>query len=221
MCGRFVQATPGEVVAGVFGLDAVPHLAPRYNVAPTQPVAAVRARDGKRELVMLHWGLIPSWAKDAEIGNRMINARSETVAEKPAFRSAFASRRCLIPASGFYEWQKRAGGKQPYYVRMKDEGVFAMAGLWERWAPAGAEPVESCTIVTTSANGVLALLHDRMPVIVHPRDFVAWLDPSLRDKGALAEFLRPYPAGEMTAYPVSKLVNSPGNDDPTCIQPLG
>jgi len=215
------MATPGQVLAEVFGLDDVPELAPRFNIAPTQAVAAVRARaDGRRELVALTWGLIPSWSKDRVIGGRMINARAETVAEKPAFRAALRARRCLVLADGFYEWQQLGTRKQPHHIRMRDGRPFAFAGLWERWTPPDGDPVESCTIITTVPNEVVAPIHDRMPVILAPADLDRWLDPSSRDPAAVAALLRPYPAGDMTAYPVSLRVNSPGADDPSCVVPL-
>jgi len=214
------MATPGQVIAEVFGLDDVPELSPRFNIAPTQAVAAVRARaDGGRELVALTWGLIPSWSKDRTIGSRMINARAETVGEKPAFRAALRARRCLVLADGFYEWQKLGTRKQPHHIRMRDGRPFAFAGLWERWTPAEGDPVESCTIITTLPNEVVAPIHDRMPAILAPADLDRWLDPGARDPAAVAALLRPYPAGDMTAYPVSLRVNSPGADDPSCVVP--
>jgi putative SOS response-associated peptidase YedK len=221
MCGRFTQATEGEIIARVFDLSEVPELAPRYNIAPTQDVAAVRtAGDGGRELVKLHWGLIPSWAKERAMGARMINARAETLVEKPAFRSAFRARRCLIVADGFYEWQKLATRKQPHFIGFNDGRPFAFAGLWERWRGAGSEAVESCTIVTTEANELLAPIHDRMPVILDPPDFSAWIDPAENDTQRLAGLLKPYPAGPLHAYPVGLLVNNPANDSPACVQRL-
>jgi putative SOS response-associated peptidase YedK len=222
MCGRFTQAAPGEVIAALFGLPEVPDLAPRYNIAPTQDVAAVRAAaDGRRELVALHWGLIPSWAKERAIGSRMINARAETVAEKPAFRGALQSRRCLIVADGFYEWQKLGARKQPYFISFRDRRPFAFAGLWERWQSGSSDATESCTIITTTANEVVAPVHDRMPVILDPHDHEAWLDPGIRESGELLHLLRPQPSDAIEAYPVSLLVNSPANDVPACRDPIG
>jgi putative SOS response-associated peptidase YedK len=164
--------------------------------------------------------LIPSWAKERAVGARMINARAETVAEKPAFRAALRARRCLIVADGFYEWQKDGARKVPHYVRMRDGRPFAFAGLWERWAPGQERPVESCVIVTTTPNEVLAPIHDRMPVILAAADFARWIDPEMRDAAAALTLLRPYPAEQLEAYPVGLRVNNPGNDDPTCIAPL-
>ena len=220
MCGRFTLATPGQTIAEAFELQAAPDLRPRYNIAPTQAVAAIRDAGAGRDLVMLHWGLIPSWSKDAAIGARMINARGETVAEKPSFRTPFRSRRCLILADGFYEWKRVGAGKQPHHIRMADGRPFAFAGLWDCWAPAGGEPVESCTIVTTAPNEVLAPIHDRMPVILPPAAYALWLDPSVREKERLQELLQPFPASAMTAYPVSPRVNNPRNDDRDCIARL-
>ena len=220
MCGRFTQASPAEVIGELFELPAVPTLAPRYNIAPTQDVAVVRADGGGRQLAMLHWGLIPSWSKDRAIGARMINARAETLADKPAFRSALRNRRCLIVADGFYEWQKTGTRKQPYHIRMNDGRPFAFAGLWERWAPAGEQPVESCTIVTTAPNELLAGVHDRMPVILAHHDYPLWLDPAGREAERVLPLLRAYPAEEMVAYPVSLRVNDPANDEPACVAPL-
>jgi putative SOS response-associated peptidase YedK len=215
MCGRFTLASPGTVVAELFGLDGVPNLRPRFNIAPTQAVAVVRDEGGTRRLAELRWGLIPSWAKDPAIGNKLINARSETLAEKPAFRGAFRSRRCLVVADGFYEWAKTGTRKQPWYFQLSDGRPFGFAGLWERWLPAGGEPIETCTIVTTEANELLAPVHDRMPVILDQSSFSAWLgsEPGRPPDGLLA----PYPAAAMTARPVGLTVNSPANDTPECI----
>ena len=221
------MTTPVEGVRQVFGFLERPNLAARYNIAPTQEVPAVRLEPAEaggaaaRHLVMLRWGLIPVWAKDKAIGSRMINARAETVAEKPSFRAAFAKRRCLIVADGFYEWRKEAGAnKQPYRAAMADGRPFGFAGLWEHWTDTSdGTRVESCTIVTTEANELLKPIHSRMPVIVDPADFEAWLDVALAPDGARA-LLRPYPAGRMTVYPVSPRVNSVANDDAALIEPL-
>jgi len=222
MCGRFTLIAPGEAVAELFQLTDIPNLAPRYNIAPTQPVAAVRVaeKSGNRELTHFYWGLIPRWAKDPSIGSRMINARSETAAEKPSFRVAFKYRRCLVPADGFYEWQKLNGQKQPLRIQMEDGGPFAIAGLWERWASADGSEIESCTLLTTEPNELLQDVHNRMPVILAPQDFDLWLDPGAQHPGEVQHLLRPYPAGEMSYYPVSAHVNNPRNEDPLCIEPL-
>ena len=224
MCGRFTLRTPAHRLAEAFGVDALPNLAPRYNIAPTQDVVAIRRGDDGRELAMLRWGLIPGWAKDPAIGARMINARAETVAEKPSFRAAFRQRRCLIAADGFYEWRKTAEApkapKQPYYIRLESDAPFAIAGLWERWRdPAGAT-VESCTLITTVANRELASIHHRMPVILAPADYDAWLEPRPASAAALHDLLRPYPGAAMTAIPIGRHVNNVRNDDPACIEAL-
>jgi putative SOS response-associated peptidase YedK len=195
-------------------------LDPRYNIAPSQQVIACRIspQEAKRELVTLKWGLIPFWVEDPAIGNRMINARSETVAGKPSFREAFKKRRALIPTSGFYEWKKEQGGKQPYYICRKDGEPFSLAGLWELWQK-GEEPLESCTIITTGANALVAPLHERMPVIISPEQYSYWLNPH-SDPVALQELLQPSPPEEFVCYPVSRLVNSPANDSPELVLPL-
>ena len=191
-------------------------LTPNYNVAPTQEVAAVLEEGGKRRLEMLRWGLVPSWADDPEIGARMINARSETAPEKPSFRRAFRSKRCLIPADGFYEWKREPGGKQPYYFHMHDGHPFAFAGLWERWEKGGA--LLTCAILTTKANSVLEGIHDRMPVILPSGAYDAWLDPDA-DREQLRDLMIPYPGDDLETYPVSRFVNSPRNNDERCIEP--
>ncbi len=220
MCGRFTLTVSGRVLAELFDVEAVPELDPRYNIAPSQPVLAARAdAAGEREVARLRWGLIPSWAHDPSIGNRMINARAEGVASKPSFRSAVRRRRCLIAADGFFEWRKVAGGKQPYLIRFADGRPFAFAGLWERWAK-GPEPVDSCTIITTRPNPVVAELHDRMPVILARADYAEWLAPEPLATGRLDELLVPCSADDMVSFPVSRRVNSPGHDDPRCVEPL-
>jgi putative SOS response-associated peptidase YedK len=221
MCGRYTLKTAEEEIAGRFGVEITGQLAPRYNIAPRQQVPVVRLADdgARRELAFARWGLVPSWAKDDSIGNRLINARAETVAQKPAFRAAFKSRRCLIIADGFYEWAQRDGGpKQPYYFYMKDGRVFAFAGLWERWKGTNGGAVESCAIITTTANSVLEPIHDRMPVILHEADYDRWLDPDPRRASDLKDLLVPYPAGEMASHAVSRLVNTPSNEGPRLIE---
>ena len=219
MCGRYTLKTPVEELAEEFGFEASSvELPPNYNVAPTQEVAAILEEDGKRRLELLRWGLIPSWADDPSIGSRMINARSETAPEKPSFRRAFRERRCLIPADGFYEWQRTNGAKQPFYIRMKEEHPFAFAGLWESWKDEDGPEIRSCTILTTKPNALAAEIHDRMPVILPAGSYDAWLDPETgRDE--LYGLLAPYPEDEMEAYPVSRFVNSPQNNNPRCIEP--
>lgn len=218
MCGRYTLKTPVDALAREFGLSGpLPEIPASYNIAPTRHVAAVLF-EGGRKLEMLRWGLIPSWAKDPEIGNRMINARSETVPEKPSYRKAFKERRCLIPADGFYEWQKTNGGKQPYYFKMKNGGPFAFAGLWEDWSRDGQE-IRSCTILTTTPNWLVGEVHDRMPVILSREDHDFWLDPEVDEPEPLRSLLKPYPAEAMEAYPVSRHVNRPTNDDERCVEP--
>ena len=220
MCGRYTLRTPVETLAEEFGITGpLPEVPTRFNVAPTQEVAAVLEEDEKRKLKMLRWGLIPSWADDPAIGNRMINARSETAAQKPSFRSAFRKRRCLVLADGFYEWQKTASGKQPYYIRMGDGSPFAFAGLWESWGKYGEE-VRSCTILTTEANGLVGEIHHRMPVILPAEEYDLWLDPDMGEAEPLLDLLRPYPDDLMEAYPVSRFVNSPSNDSEQCVESL-
>ena len=217
MCGRYTLKTSVDDLAKQFEVEEYPSsLTPSYNIAPTQQIATVLVEEGKRKLEMLHWGLIPSWADDPAIGNRMINARAETVATKPSYRSAFKNRRCLILADGFYEWQKTSDGKQPFYIRMEDGSPFAFAGLWEIWKN-GTE-IRSSTIITTEPNELLGDIHNRMPVILYPEDYEMWLDPDFDEKEALTTLLKPYPASEMEAYPVSRKVNRPSNNAPECIE---
>ncbi|MBX7164944.1 MAG: SOS response-associated peptidase [Pirellulales bacterium] len=219
MCGRFTLRQPPRQLAIHFGIDEPPALRPRYNIAPTQDVAIVRlAPDGHRELVELRWGLVPSWSQDPTIGSRMINARGETLAEKPSFRAAFKERRCLIPADGFYEWLKVDKQKQPQFIHLPDDEPFAFAGLWEAWR--GSDPpLETCTIVTTEANSRLRGLHERMPVILDPADYAAWLDPQLRDPQRLMPLLAARPNALLETRPVSRRVNAPTYDDEGCLAP--
>ncbi len=223
MCGRYTLTTPGELIAELFGLDSDPEVEARYNLAPTQEVAAVRVDEpgGPRRFVRLRWGLVPHWAKDASIGNKMINARSESAAEKPAFRSSFKRRRCLVLADGFYEWKKVEGGaKQPWYFRLASGDPFALAGLWASWGQ-GDEELETCTILTTEANELVRKVHPRMPVILEPAAYDLWLDPAEGDRARLEAVLGPADPAAMITYPVSTRVNSPANDDPSVIEPSG
>jgi putative SOS response-associated peptidase YedK len=205
---------------GVDG-DLPEELPPSYNIAPTQDVLAVRAdADGKREMTVLKWGLIPFWAKDESIAAHTSNARAETLLEKPSFKHAFRARRCLIPADGFFEWAKAGREKIPYYFRMADDSPLAFAGLWERWRdPSSGRPIETCTIVTTTPNEILSTMHHRMAVILKPDAFTLWLDPTMKRAEELMDLLSPFPAEEMAFHPVSKLVNNVRNNFPQCITP--
>jgi putative SOS response-associated peptidase YedK len=217
MCGRFTLALPAETLREFLQLAQAPNLSPRYNIAPTQPVAVARFDEGRDERVldMLRWGLIPSWATDPAIGARMINARAESVAVKPAFRQAFRQRRCLVPADGFYEWNTTGTGKQPYHIRRSDGGPFAMAGLWERWRDELGGAVESCTLITTDANDLVRPIHNRMPVILPREAFGLWLEPGRADARQLLGLLTPYAGDDLVAVPVSRRVNRPDLDDPS------
>ncbi len=222
MCGRFTLQNPSDILADLFDLDDVPDLKPRYNIAPTQTVVALRAgmADEPRELVYLRWGLIPFFAKDAKMGARMINARSETVHLKPSFRGPFKHRRCLIPTDGFFEWRKVADGKMPFHIGFQDRSAFAMAGLFERWKNPEGEVVESCTILTTEPNPEIAPIHDRMPVILGPDDWDLWLDPGIESRQLLEPLFSPWEGTKLVPVPVSKHVNSPRNDDINCVLPI-
>jgi putative SOS response-associated peptidase YedK len=224
MCGRFVLKAPFSELVRLYNVTNNLNLEPRYNIPPTENIAAVRpdpVGTGRR-LDMLRWGLVPWWAKDLKVSFSNINAKAETVAEKPAFRDAFRERRCIIPADGFYEWKKiDAKTKQPYAIVMKDRSVFGFAGLWERWKDrASGEMIQSCTIITTTPNEVCAALHDRMPVILEPKDYARWLSEEATDPPHLMAMLRPYPAEAMEAYPVSARVGNVKNTDATLFEPL-
>ena len=220
MCGRYTLRTSPQQLGLQFGLDAVPQLRPRYNIAPTQRVPVVRAApSGEREWVELRWGLIPSWSKEPPSGAPLINARSETAASKPTFRAAFRQRRCLLPADGFYEWQKLPTRRQPFHIHRPDGGPFGLAGLWEQWHDAGGQKIETCTILTTAANELLRPLHERMPVIVAPADYAAWLDPGVTDVAQVEPLLSSAAADELVITPVSTRVNSIVHDDAECLAP--
>lgn len=220
MCGRFTQTCSGEAIAQSFDLKTAPDPQPKYNIAPSQPVAAIAQPKDNREYRIFQWGLVPSWAKDPSIGNRMINARAETVAEKPSFRAAFKRRRCLILADGFYEWQRAGKQKQPYYIQLKEQAPFGFAGLWEPWESGDGSYLETCTILTTEPNELMQSIHNRMPVIVHPQDYDTWLDPELQGGRNLQAVLRPYETDDMHLYPVSTTVNNPRHETPECVEPL-
>ena len=225
MCGRFTLRVPASRVAEQFSLFDMPAWEPRFNIAPSQPVPVVRMApdrpEPQRELVLLHWGLIPSWADDPTIGNRLINARAESVGSKPAFRAAARSRRCLIVADGFYEWQRTGKQRQPFFIRLREDRPFGLAGLWESWHSPDGSVIESCTILTTESNELIRPIHDRMPVIVAPEDYDRWLDRATTRPEVLEPLLRPYPSEQMAAYPVSPMVNSPASDNPRCVEPVG
>ena len=222
MCGRYTQHhSTGEVVERFAVRQMLFPFEPRYNIAPTQTAAVVLVEKSKRILRGLRWGLVPSWADDPSIGNRMINARSETVAQKPSFRHAFRKRRCLVPADGFFEWRKEADGtKTPIYITVQDGVLFALAGLWERWTDGQAQQIDSFTILTTEPNELLKPIHNRMPVIIKPSDESSWLDPAIEDAEALSKLISPYPADAMSVRTVSRTVNKPANDNPSCIEPI-
>ena len=221
MCGRFSLGATIRV-GQLFDLPNWPDTPPRYNIAPSQEVSAViqNRETGTREIRPFRWGLVRSWAKDAAIGTRLINARSETAATTPAFRKPLRDRRCLILADGFYEWKREGARTQPYYVKLWDGEPFAFAGLWDRWAPPDGPPLDTCTILTTTPNAVVRAIHDRMPVILPPDAYNVWLDPAMRDVERVQALLTPYPAEQMIAYPVSPRVNNPADDAPECIVPL-
>jgi putative SOS response-associated peptidase YedK len=230
MCGRFTLRTPAHLVEEALGLfDGLPSELPsRYNIAPTQTILAIRQTDpaAKPAYASMRWGLVPSWADDVKVGHRLINARSDGVADKPAFRAAFKRRRCLIVADGFYEWHTPAKAegtpkskvvKQPYHIHRRDGRPFAFAGLWEQWFK-GEVPLESCTIITTDANDVMRPLHDRMPVILDHRDYGSWMNPETQDPALLTEMLRPCPDEWLVAEAVSTAVNNPRVEGPECLQ---
>jgi putative SOS response-associated peptidase YedK len=229
MCGRFTLRTPTPVLIETFRIshvsDDANDLLPRYNVAPTQQVAVVRSDDAaRRELMNMRWGLVPFWAKDVAIGNRMINARCETVADKPAFRAAFRQRRCLVVADGYYEWKKIGSKKQPYWIRMEDERPFGMAGLWETWREPQdtddrqrTQPLLSCTVITTDANDLTRDLHDRMPVLLEPDAWDLWLDATVEEVDAVQALLRPLESDAMKIEPVSTFVNNARHEGPECV----
>jgi putative SOS response-associated peptidase YedK len=223
MCGRFAFYSPHEAVTRLFGVAVAADVEPRWNIAPTQYVAAVRAGDGGRPaLAMLYWGLVPSWAKERSIGARMINARGETLREKPSFRNAYKRRRCLILADGYYEWQRSGSVKQPHFISFTDREPFGMAGLWESWKdPGSGEPLESCCIVTTSPAASVAHVHDRMPVIIPAEARAEWLDAANADVERLDRLLVPWAAAGLVARPVSRRVNDARNQGADLVEPLG
>lgn len=218
MCGRFSLTVPAKFFSRTFTLPDVPEIQPDYNISPGMDIWAVRnSLESQQPAVgRLRWGLIPSWASDPKIGNKLINARSETVSDKPAFRDAYRNRRCLIPADGFFEWKRNGKLRTPYYIRRKRQQPFAMAGLWERWLGPNGIQLDSCTILTTNPNSLMQPLHDRMPVILDETNMTRWLETPLSDS-EIQELITPYPSSQMEAYPVSDWVNSPKNNDPACL----
>jgi len=220
MCGRFSLTLSSEDLLEYFLLSEGYNLEPRYNIAPSQEITAVRLEEGQRRLVSLHWGLIPFWADDRKIGYRTINARSETAHKSPAFRAAFRSRRCLIPATGFFEWDKLQGSRQPFFIYRTDGKPMTFAGLWEHWEDKeGKELIESCSILTTDAAEPVARLHDRMPVILEPGDFDLWLDPQEQNLEQLRDLMHPTDQGVLSMHPVSRYVNKAGNEGEKCLEP--
>ncbi len=222
MCGRYRLSRRKELIQEYFDTTDEVDWEPRYNIAPSQDVGIIRQNQAKPErcFSLARWGLIPYWAKDSRMVKKMINTRSETVTEKPAFREAFESRRCLIPADGFYEWLRLAKAKQPFHFGLQDDSLFAFAGLWDRWKNASGQVVESCSILTTEPNALLADVHDRMPVILNPQHYGLWLDPGFSRVDALKEMLSPFDARLMRSFPVSPRINAVTNDDPDCVVPM-
>ena len=221
MCGRFTLTVNPADLQDAFSNYSFPEkFAPRFNIAPTQPVLAI-PNDDKFRADFFVWGLIPMWAKDPSIGSRLINARGETLAEKPSFRGGYKYKRCLIVADGFYEWKAfgEKKSKSPYFIHMKDRKPFAMAGLWDTWEGPDGSSIKTCTIITTQPNDLMALIHDRMPVILHPRDYAKWLNPAPQTPENLQPLIKPFPADDMSAYPVSTLVNKTTNDKPELVVP--
>ncbi|MEM7482611.1 MAG: SOS response-associated peptidase [Acidobacteriota bacterium] len=221
MCGRYTQTAPGETLADLFELPAIPELAPRFNIAPTQqaPVVRVLEARGARQLDDLRWGLVPFWADDLKMGSRMINARSETAAEKPSFRNSLKRRRCLVAADGYYEWKKEGSVKQPYRIVRDDRQPFAFAGLWERWTGEDG-PVDTFAILTTDAAPEIAALHHRMPVILEREEYGLWLDPAMTDPEPLAELMKPRGGDRLEPYRVARAVGNPRHAGPECIEPI-
>lgn len=220
MCGRFTNRITTSQYQEFFDILHAEERRPRYNIAPTQPIPVIRPNDGHRELTVMSWGLVPSWAKDRKIGNGLINARADGVATKPSYRSAFKKHRCLIPVDGFYEWKQiGAKEKQPYFIHRKDNAPFAFAGLWEWWKSPEGEELESACLITTDPNKMMEPIHNRMPVILSPEDYDRWMNTPPDHAKELQELLVPCPEADLIAEPVSRLVNAPRNDVPQCIQP--
>jgi putative SOS response-associated peptidase YedK len=221
MCGRYTLTSAPEALRALFRYKEQPNFPPRFNVAPTQPIAIVRLVEGERHFALVRWGLLPSWVKDPKTFTLLINARGESAAEKPAFRAAMKRRRCLIPADGFYEWQKAGDRKRPFYVHAKSGAPLAFAGLWETWTGPNGEEMETGTIVTTQANRTLAAIHDRMPVIVPPEAFDLWLNCADVDAKSASALIAPAPEGLLEAYEISTAVNRTADDNPKLLEPVG
>ncbi|MEJ2314870.1 MAG: SOS response-associated peptidase [Nitrospirota bacterium] len=223
MCARVTLRSGARRVREEFGIGGgrpSPDFRPSYNISPGREVLAV-VRGGENRLELFRWGLVPSWARDPSIGNRLINARAETLARRPAYADAFLKRRCLVVVDGFYEWRKEGGRSTPFFVHLKTDAPFGLAGLYERWISPGGRELATCTVITTVANRLLSDIHDRMPAIIPPEGRSAWLDPNAGDPAALGRLLRPFPPEEMEAYRVSAFVNSADRDSPECIRPEG
>ncbi len=220
MCGRYALISSPELIRRLLAYLDQPNFPPRYNIAPTQPVAIVRMAEGKRRFALVRWGLLPSWVKDPQTFTLLINARAETINDKPAFRSAMKRRRCLVPADGFYEWKAEGGRKRPYFVRLKSGGPFAFAGLWETWIGPNGEEMDSAVIVTAPANRLLAPVHERMPVILEPEQHAQWLDSDHVDPKEAAALLKPAREDRLDLYEISTAVNRVANDGPELIAPL-
>jgi putative SOS response-associated peptidase YedK len=223
VCGRYRLSRRKQIVEEYFdSVSNEPDWAPRYNIAPTQPVPVTRQnpKEPVRELALMRWGLIPSWARNSSVAAPMINARSETASTKPAFRDALRFRRCLIPADGFYEWQGTGKSKQPYCFEINEGELFAFAGLWDRWKDSSGNAVETCSILTTTPNAVTSAVHDRMPVILDPGNYDLWLDPGMRDASAVSDLLEPYDPRRMRCFPISTRINHVSNDDEECCAPV-
>lgn len=222
MCGRFVRYTTPMDLAALYEIQDAPTAEASYNIVPTESIVTIRLTPeiNKKEFALLKWGLVPSWAKDIKIGNKMINARAETVAEKPSFRVALRKRRCLIIADGFYEWQRSVKPSRPHYFKMKDSIPFAIAGIWEQWEDPDKKVIETCALLTTQANELMQPVHDRMPVILDPANYDLWLDRSMQEVEKLAHLYSPFSTERMETYEVSTIVNAPKNNDPLCIKPL-
>jgi len=217
MCGRFVCDLPPKILSEHFAVTVPPDIPRSFNIAPSSRILAVRCLEEGRELALIRWGLVPSWAKDAAHAAHLINARSETAHEKPSFRQAFRYRRCIIPASGFFEWKGEGKTRQPFHIRMKENQIMGLAGLWEHWTNHDGESLETCTILTAPSNSLIRTIHDRMPVILQPHEYQLWLDRTSTDPGIVMPLCASFPPELLEMYPVSSLVNNPRNDSVECI----